>query len=69
LGSTPTTDQFVKVNWKEICKFLAGASFVNAGILFYLYLTKLAFSNVRQWHQADMLNALANVGFWGQSGQ
>ena len=21
------------------------------------------------WHQADILNALANVGFWGQSGQ
>jgi hypothetical protein len=24
---------------------------------------------VRYWHQADMLNALANVDFWGQSGQ
>jgi hypothetical protein len=29
----------LRVNWKEVCKFLAGASFVNAGILFYLYLT------------------------------
>jgi hypothetical protein len=29
----------MRVNWKEVCKFLAGASFVNAGILFYLYLT------------------------------
>ena len=24
--------------------------------------------NVRLWHKADMLNALTNVGFWGQSG-
>ena len=24
---------------KEICKFLAGAFFVSAGILFYLYMT------------------------------
>jgi hypothetical protein len=29
----------MRVNWKEVCKFLAGASFVNAGILFYLCLT------------------------------
>ena len=25
-------------------------------------------SNVRLWHKADMLNALTNVRFWGQSG-
>ena len=25
--------------------------------------------DVRSWHQADILNALANVGLWGQSGQ
>jgi len=24
--------------------------------------------DVRYWHKADMLNALANVRFWGQSG-
>ena len=24
--------------------------------------------NVRYWHKADMLNALTNVRFWGQSG-
>jgi hypothetical protein len=24
--------------------------------------------NVRYWHKADMLKALTNVGFWGQSG-
>jgi hypothetical protein len=23
---------------------------------------------VRSWHKADMLNALTNVRFWGQSG-
>jgi hypothetical protein len=27
-----------KISWQEVCKFLAGAFFVNAGILFYLYL-------------------------------
>jgi len=26
------------VPWQGVCKFLAGAFFVNAGILFYLYL-------------------------------
>ena len=26
-------------------------------------------TDVSSWHQADILNALANVGFWGQSGQ
>jgi hypothetical protein len=25
-------------------------------------------TNVRYWHKADMLNALTNVRFWGQSG-
>jgi hypothetical protein len=25
--------------------------------------------DVRLWHKADMLNALTNVRFWGQSGQ
>jgi hypothetical protein len=24
--------------------------------------------DVRSWHKADMLNALTNVRFWGQSG-
>jgi hypothetical protein len=27
-----------KVPWQDVCKFLAGAFFVNAGVLFYLYL-------------------------------
>ena len=26
------------INWIEVCKFLSGAFFVNAGILFYFYL-------------------------------
>jgi hypothetical protein len=25
--------------------------------------------DVRYWHKADMLNALTNVRFWGESGQ
>ena len=25
-------------------------------------------ADVRLWHKADMLNALTNVRFWGQSG-
>jgi hypothetical protein len=29
----------MRIDWKEVCKFLSGAFFVNAGILFYLYLT------------------------------
>jgi hypothetical protein len=29
---------FSKIPWRDVCKFLAGAFFVNAGILFYLYL-------------------------------
>ena len=27
-----------RIPWQDICKFLAGAFFVSAGILFYLYL-------------------------------
>ena len=26
------------IHWKEVCKFLSGAFFVSAGVLFYLYL-------------------------------
>ena len=32
---------FRRIPWQEVCKFLAGAFFVNAGILFYLYLTRV----------------------------
>jgi hypothetical protein len=27
-----------RIPWQNVCKFLAGAFFVNAGTLFYLYL-------------------------------
>ena len=29
---------FKRIHWREVCKFLSGAFFVNSGILFYLYL-------------------------------
>ena len=29
---------FRRIPWQDVCKFLAGAFFVSAGILFYLYL-------------------------------
>lgn len=32
----------MSVNWKDVCKFLAGAFFVSAGTLFYLYITRTA---------------------------
>lgn len=31
-----------KMPWQEVCKFLAGAFFVNCGILFYLYLAHVS---------------------------
>jgi hypothetical protein len=42
MGVTKDGFRQVRVNWKEVFKFLAGASFVNAGVLFYLYLTNTA---------------------------
>ena len=29
----------MRISWREVCKFLSGAFFVSAGVLFYLYLT------------------------------
>jgi hypothetical protein len=29
---------FQRIPWQDVCKFLAGACFVSAGTLFYLYL-------------------------------
>jgi hypothetical protein len=29
---------FRRIPWQDVCEFLAGAFFVNTGILFYLYL-------------------------------
>jgi hypothetical protein len=31
-----------KIPWQDVCRFLAGAFFVNAGILFYLYLASVS---------------------------
>jgi|SoimicMinimDraft_6_1059734.scaffolds.fasta_scaffold66515_1 hypothetical protein len=42
MGVTKDGFRQVRVNWKDVFKFLAGASFVNAGVLFYLYLTNTA---------------------------
>ena len=33
---------FKRVPWQNVCKFLAGAFFVNAGVLFYLYLVRVS---------------------------
>ena len=33
---------FKKIPWPDVCKFLAGAFFVNAGVLFYLYLARVS---------------------------
>ena len=32
---------FKKIPLQDVCKFHAGAFFVNAGVLFYLYLARL----------------------------
>ena len=31
----------MRINWKEVCKFLAGAFFVSAGMQFYFYIAGL----------------------------
>jgi hypothetical protein len=33
---------FRKIPWQDVCKFLAGAFFVSAGILFYLYVYRVS---------------------------
>lgn|SRR5208283_152070 len=33
---------FKRIPWKEVCKFLAGAFFVSAGVLLYLYMAKVS---------------------------
>jgi hypothetical protein len=33
---------FRRIPWQDVCKFLAGAFFVNAGTLFYLYLVRVS---------------------------
>jgi hypothetical protein len=36
------TNVFKRIPWQDVCKFLAGAFFVNSGILFYLYLAHVS---------------------------
>jgi uncharacterized protein (TIGR02246 family) len=36
------SSMFRSIPWQDVCKFLAGAFFVNAGILFYLYLARVS---------------------------
>jgi len=31
----------MRINWKEVCKFLSGAFFVSAGVHAYFYVTHL----------------------------
>jgi hypothetical protein len=33
---------FRRIPWQDMCKFLAGAFFVSAGVLFYLYRTRVS---------------------------
>lgn len=33
---------FRRIPWLDMCKFLAGAFFVSAGVLFYLYLARVS---------------------------
>jgi hypothetical protein len=33
---------FRRIPWQDVCKFLAGAFFVNAGTLLYLYLARVS---------------------------
>jgi hypothetical protein len=34
-------NMFSRIPWQDVCKFLAGAFFVNSGVLFYLYLARV----------------------------
>jgi hypothetical protein len=38
----PKANIFRSIPWQDVCKFLAGAFFVSAGILFYLYLARVS---------------------------
>lgn len=31
-----------RIPWQDVCKFLAGAFFVNAGVLLYLYVARVS---------------------------
>jgi uncharacterized protein (DUF486 family) len=36
------SNMFRRIPWQDMCKFLAGAFFVSAGVLFYLYLARVS---------------------------
>jgi hypothetical protein len=40
--SRQESSMFRRIPWQDVCKFLAGAFFVNAGILFYVYLARVS---------------------------
>src|SRR3984893_2598734 len=41
-GSRQESSMFRRIPWQDVCKFLAGAFFVSAGVLFYLYLARVS---------------------------
>src|SRR5712692_6626849 len=41
-GARQESSMFRRIPSQDVCKFLAGAFFVNAGILFYLYLARVS---------------------------
>jgi hypothetical protein len=41
-GLRKTQIMIKRIPWQDVCKFLAGAFFVSAGILFYLYLVHVS---------------------------
>jgi hypothetical protein len=40
--SRQESNMFRRIPWQDVCKFLAGAFFVSAGVLFYLYLARVS---------------------------
>ena len=58
----------MRINWKEVFKFLAGAFFVSAGVLFYLYLTNtpvpILWTNFVVSPEVNGLRSIAHFGFF-----
>jgi hypothetical protein len=42
LAGDQLRDMGGRIPWQDVCKFLAGAFFVNAVVLFYLYLARVS---------------------------
>ena len=56
-----------RINWKEVCKFLSGAFFVSAAVMFYLYLTNtpgLLGTDVVISPAVNGLRSIAHFGFF-----